>query len=138
MAKKAAKKKSSTKTARKTKGTSDLRDHCHSLAGVEEDIKWTEHLIFSVRGKMFASFDIDDSPQVGILCDDDDFDDLLERGEASGKIIPAPYAARLGWVRVLDRRALPVGELRALLTKAHAIAASKLPKKTQRELGLID
>jgi predicted DNA-binding protein (MmcQ/YjbR family) len=117
-------------------GTAALRDFCRSLPHATEDVKWEDNLIFSVGGKIFAGFDLEDSPFVAFKCDDDDFDTLVERGEADGSVVPAPYSARFGWVRARRGGVLSDSDLRALLTKAHNLIAAKLPKKTRREMGL--
>ena len=114
----------------------DLRAVCRSLPGVTEDIKWEDDLIFSVGDKMFAGFDVEESDHLGFKCDDDDFDALVERGEKDGSAIPAPYAARFGWVRVRRGGAIPDDELERLLVKAHGLVAAKLPKRVRSALGL--
>ncbi len=110
-----------------------LKNYCRKLAGVTEDIKWTDNYVFSVGGRMFATFNIDDEKEFGFLCDDDDFDLLTEEVEG---VIPAPYAARLGWVKVTRDALMSNAEVKAYMAKAHRIAASKLSNKKQRELGI--
>lgn len=112
---------------------SGLKEHCRSLAGTSEDIKWGHDLVFSIGGKMYAAFDIDNESELGFKCDDADFDRLTE--EIPG-IIPAPYAARFGWVKVLGEAKISNTDLKALLTKAHREVASCLSAKKQRELGV--
>jgi predicted DNA-binding protein (MmcQ/YjbR family) len=109
-----------------------LKAHCRSLPGTTEDVKWGDDLVFSVGGKMYAAFDLDDEDEFGFKCDDIDFERLTKRDG----IIPAPYAARFGWVKVKRRGALPESEARRLLAKAHGLVASRLPKKTRAALGL--
>lgn len=108
-----------------------LKDLCRSLPGTTEDVKWADDLVFSVGGKMYAAFDLDDDRSFAFKCDDDDFDRLT----ALKGIIPAPFAARFGWVKVHDPKALPEAEWRSLLRKAYSIVRSCLPKKTQAALG---
>ena len=43
-------------------------------------------------------------------------------------IIPAPYMARHKWVLVRDMKKLSDAELKALVTRSHALVAAKLPK----------
>jgi predicted DNA-binding protein (MmcQ/YjbR family) len=107
-----------------------LADFCRGLAGTTEDIKWWEHLVFSVGGKMFASFTIDEPGRFGFKCDEDDFDRLT----AIPGIIPAPYAARFGWVTFERRGVLRAAELRRLLRKSHGIVVRALPARVQREI----
>jgi len=110
-----------------------LKDHCRTLAGTTEDVKWIEAHVFSVGKKMYAIFSIDDSAFM-FKCDEEDFDLLTEREG----IIPAPYAAKMGWVSVRKNAKLPRAETRKLLTKAHGLIGAKLSKKLQRELGLLE
>jgi len=109
-----------------------LTDHCRSLTASTEDVKWGAALCFSVGGKLFAMFDLDDQREFSFKCDEEDYDRLTELAG----VIPAPYAARFGWVKITTSAKIPAKDLRALLTKAHALAALKLSKKKQRELGL--
>jgi predicted DNA-binding protein (MmcQ/YjbR family) len=51
-------------------------------------------------------------------------------------IKPAPYLARAHWVWLDKPTRLPPAELKAYLTRAHAIVASGLPKKKQAAMGL--
>lgn len=129
------------------KGRSDFKTLCRSLPHTTEDIKWGDDLVFSVGGKMYAAFDIDDEEQFGFKCDDADYERLTGqdrdgaeakgargRGKGVEGIIPAPYAARFGWVKVLRRDALPEGEIRMLLVKAHAIVFAGLPASVRKRL----
>ncbi len=126
-----AKKTHKAHGARHKRGAS-LKDLCRSLPATTEDIKWGDDHVFSVGGKMYAAFDVEDESRYGFKCDDDDFDELTEREG----IIPAPYAARFGWVSVREPGALKRAEAERLIRKSHALVASKLTKKLRRELGL--
>jgi predicted DNA-binding protein (MmcQ/YjbR family) len=101
-----------------------LQDYCRSLPGATEDIKWGADLVFSVGGKMFAGFHADGGLPLGFPCSDEDFDALTARAG----IIPAPYAARFGWVSVQTAGALRQAEAKALLKKAYGLVLAKLPK----------
>ena len=111
-----------------------LKDFCRTLPGTTEDVKWGADLIFSVGGKMYAGFDADeggDEPeQFAFKCDDVDFERLTR---VKG-IVPAPYAARFGWVKVCDLKALSGEEARLLLRKAHGLILAKLPERTRRTI----
>lgn len=130
MAKKTAKKASKARPSVPASRGSSLKDCCRSLPGTTEDVKWEDDLVFSIGGKMYAAFDLEDEDEFGFKCDDIDF----ERLTGKDGIIPAPYAARFGWVKVQRRSALGAAEARALLKKAHGLVASGLPKKKQREI----
>ncbi|MCG8462646.1 MAG: hypothetical protein MI919_40695, partial [Holophagales bacterium] len=51
-------------------------------------------------------------------------------------VVPAPYLARHHWVKVETSDLLPFDVARGLLTDAHLLVASKLPKKTRTALGI--
>ena len=104
--------------------TRALQEFCRSLPGATEDIKWEDHLVFSVGGKMFASFNVDSGVPLGFPCSDEDFDALTAREG----IVPAPYSARFGWVSVVEKGALAQAAAKGYLAAAHAIVLAKLPK----------
>lgn len=112
------------------RGSPSLKDFCRSLPGTTEDIKWGDDLVFSIGGKMYAAFDIEDEDELGFKCDDEDFDRLTEMDG----IIPAPYAARFNWVKVQRRGVLGVEELRGLIRKSYDLVVAKLPKGVRRDL----
>ncbi len=53
-------------------------------------------------------------------------------------ITPAAYLARAKWVSMDALTRLPDKQLKAYLTRAHAIVAQGLPKKTRAALGIAD
>lgn len=97
-----------------------------------EDVKWGDNLVFSVGKKMFAVFDLPDVRSCSFKVDPDLFPSLVEQPG----IVPAPYLARHSWVFLTNRGVLPPEALEDFLTRAHAIVAAKLPKKTKGALGL--
>ena len=107
--------------------------HCRSLPGATEDLKWGSNLVFSVAAKMFAVCDVEDPDAFSFKVEPVAFEMLT----AQDGIEPAPYLARHHWVRVDGRHVLPEDVLKDLLTASHGLVASKLPKKKQRELGLL-
>lgn len=130
-----------TRNVRAHKRSETLKEFCRTLPGVTEDIKWDDHLVFSVGGKMFALFDAEareDDPArergkagaVRFICEDDDFDRLIELPG----VIPSPYLTRFGWVRVERDAKIPMAELRRLIVKGHGLVLSKLPKRTQQRI----
>jgi predicted DNA-binding protein (MmcQ/YjbR family) len=104
---------------------------CRSLPGVTEDIKWEDHLVFSVGRKMFAAFNKDSGVPVGFKCSDMDFERLVKKKG----IIPAPYAARFGWVSVTTASALSDGAARKQLRASYDLVHSCLPKKVQASIA---
>jgi predicted DNA-binding protein (MmcQ/YjbR family) len=110
--------------------TKRLASFCRGLPGATEDIKWGEHLVFSVGGKMFAAFTEGEGLPVGFKCSDDDFDRLT--GKAG--IIPAPYAARFGWVSVRKRSALSQAAARKQVRASYDLVVAGLRKRVREGL----
>lgn len=100
-------------------------------------IQWGADRVFKIGGKMFAVIGDygDGKGPVGMSfkAAPDSFRILTELPG----IRPAPYLARAQWVHLDKPTRLSAKELKAYLTRAHAIVASGLPKKTQASLGLI-
>ncbi|HWD28689.1 MAG TPA: MmcQ/YjbR family DNA-binding protein [Rhizomicrobium sp.] len=114
----------------------DVTKHLLSLPGAELSIQWGDDHVFKVGGKMFAAMGPKKLGPQGMSFKADEMGfELLTKKRG---IIPAPYLARAQWVRIdkLDR--LPAKQLKGYLTRAHALAAGKLPKKTRLSLGLLD
>lgn len=106
-----------------------LRKLCGSLAGATIEIKWGVDEVYSVGGKMFAVFWVNDgrARTVSFKCGSERF---LELTDIPG-VVPAPYLARAHWVQVQDPKALRVEDAKALLRDAHRLVLAGLPKKTQ-------
>lgn len=102
---------------------------CRALPGTTEDIKWGADRVFSVGGKMFAALAADAPDGISFKADDDRFLELTDRPG----IVPAPYLARVKWVRV-QAGALGDAELAALLRRSHELVLAKLPKRVQKEI----
>ena len=112
-------------------GVFPLLDHCRSLPGTTEDIKWEHDLVFSVGAKMYAPFDPATPDTPSFKCDPDDFAQLsIQDG-----VRPAAYLARAGWVHLDRPDALPLDQLKDLLTKSHDLVLARLPKRIQREIA---
>ena len=90
--------------------------------------------MFKVGGKMFCLIAPEDH-SVGRIS----FKSAPEHYDALSRspgFRPAPYLARAKWVSVDDPAALTDAEMKAYLRRAHAVIATALPKKKQKELGL--
>jgi predicted DNA-binding protein (MmcQ/YjbR family) len=126
-----ARKKPSKRTKPATRRSASLKDLCRSLPGTTEDVKWGDDLVFSVGGKMYAAFDLDNEHELGFKCDEQEFLRLIQ----NDGIVPAPYAARFFWVKVQRRAALSAPELRRLIRRSYDLVLEKLPAKTRREIA---
>ena len=106
--------------------------YCRLLPGVTEDVKWENNLVFSVGGKMFASFNFPAGEPFGFRTSPHDFAALTQRPG----IKPAAYLGKHDWISLDRRDTLPLEQLKDLLHQAHAIVASKLSKKLRARLGI--
>lgn len=69
----------------------DIKKICLSFPGVTEDLKWGDHLVFSVGNKMFCVVGLDQSPTTSSFkVSDDAFEEVSNRMHFK----PAPYLAR--------------------------------------------
>ena len=113
----------------------DVEKFLLTLPHAALSIQWGNDRVFKVGGKMFAVIGVHDdktSHGMSFKTSDESFRILTELPG----IKPAPYLARASWIWLDKPTRLPAKELRAYLTRAHALVAAKLPKKTQREMGL--
>jgi predicted DNA-binding protein (MmcQ/YjbR family) len=115
----------------------DIETLCLSLPGTSVHTPWGASRVYKVGGKMFAmlAYGDSDKPQ-GVW---------FKAGEASFQILtrvkgigPCPYLARAHWVAMDGIGALKPKELKAYLTRAHALVASGLSKKKRTALGIAD
>ena len=105
----------------------ELREFCLSLPAVTEDIKWEEHLVFSVAGKIFCLTGLDPPLQVALKIPEDQFDELTQTGD----IIQASHFARRKWITVLDESRFSRAEWEQYLSQSYDLVRSKLPKKVR-------
>jgi predicted DNA-binding protein (MmcQ/YjbR family) len=109
-----------------------LIEHCRTLSGAEEDIKWKVDLVFSVGAKMFAAFRMPAMNAVAFKVDEAFFHNLLDQAGFQ----PNKYMARYFWVDVPERDEVDEAFLIALLTESHRLVAQKLSKKKRVGLGI--
>jgi predicted DNA-binding protein (MmcQ/YjbR family) len=109
-----------------------LKTHAMALPGATADIKWGADWVASVGGKMFFVGLPEPGPWAacGFKVDEHRF---LELSGLPG-FAPAPYLARVKWVQLSDARALPLADLKALVSRSHELVLQRLPKKLQKEL----
>ncbi|HWA88475.1 MAG TPA: MmcQ/YjbR family DNA-binding protein [Rhizomicrobium sp.] len=112
----------------------EIEKFCLSLKGATRSVQWGDHHVFKVGDKMFAVLgDQGAKPQTMSFKTGDDSFDILTKAK---NIIPAPYMARAKWVMLEKLDALNPKELKAYLTRAHALVASGLTKKKRAALGI--
>ena len=112
----------------------EIEKFCLSLPGAKLSIQWGADHVYKVGGKMFAVLGPPEMrPQTMSFKTGDDSFAILTREK---NIIPAPYLARAKWVQLEKLDALGTKDLKAYLTRAHAIVAAGLTKKKRAELGI--
>ncbi len=107
---------------------------CLAWPGVSSDVKWGADRVYSVAGKMFVV--CLDQPKIEALSFKVPDGLFLAMTEQPG-IIPAPYAARHKWVHVTEPARYGDAWLAARIRESYELVAARLPKKTQRALGLL-
>jgi predicted DNA-binding protein (MmcQ/YjbR family) len=110
-----------------------LRNLCLSLPAATEDIKWGADLCFCIGAKMFCVTGVNSNGAASFKVLDEEFEEMTQREG----IIPAPYMARNKWVYVQGPQYLSDKEWEKYVRQSYQLVASKLPKKMQKELGLI-
>jgi predicted DNA-binding protein (MmcQ/YjbR family) len=105
----------------------ELREFCLSLPAVTEDIKWENHLVFSVAGKIFCLTGLDPPMEVALKIPEDQFDDLTQ----TGAIIQASHFARRQWITVVEESRFSRQEWEHYIMQSYELVKSKLPKKVQ-------
>lgn len=108
-----------------------IRDFCLAKPGVTEDMKWGDHLVFSVGLKMFAIFGLDQTPiNASFKVNPEHFDSLAQED----RFYPAPYLARDTWIGTQDLENLTWKEWQKFLEEAYQLKFQRLPKKTQHQI----
>ena len=108
-----------------------IRKYCLSFPNATEDIQWGNDLLFRISGKIFVGMSLDPPHSLSLKCTPEKFDELIE----FEGIIPAPYMARNKWVMLEHLDALNDAELKRLIKNSFEMIFSKLPRRTQAELG---
>ena len=114
----------------------DVERHCLALPGAERTEPWSDTTVFKIAGKMFAVIVHDDAHKpIGLWFKASDYSyEILTQIEGIG---PCPYFWRAKWVEMTGLKPLKPHELKAYLTRAHALVAARLSKKTRATLGIV-
>jgi len=118
-----------------------IRRYCLSFPDATENLQWGEDLCFKIRGKIFATVNLDVSSSVRIVfkCTPDEAAELIERPGIS----PAPYVGRYHWVALESLDTLGISELKECnrksyemveggKSKGHGRRARATPKRRRR------
>lgn len=111
-----------------------IRSLCLSLKGVEESIKWENHLCFTIGEKMFLILNPDNTPVNGSFKTSPAEFDLLTGREG---FIPAPYLARYSWVQFDNINRLSEKDWKKYMEMAYRLVYDKLPAKAKMKLSKI-
>lgn len=111
-----------------------LKQHALSLPGAAADLKWDVDWTACIGSRMFLIGGPEPGPwrSCSFKVDEHRF---LELTGLPG-IVPAPYLARAKWISVQRAGALPLAELKALVTRSHALIAARLTRKQRTTLGI--
>jgi predicted DNA-binding protein (MmcQ/YjbR family) len=117
-------------------GYDAVTKHLLSLPGAKLSIQWGDEHVFKVGGKMFAAMRPKKTKPHGIWFKADEMSfHVLTKVKG---ITPSPYLARAHWVSVDRLGRLSDKELRAYLTRAHALVAAGLTRKMRMALGIAE
>ncbi len=114
----------------------DFDEFCATLPHTTRVVQWGGASVWKLADKMFAIGFQDAGPELYVTfkCSPDTFEML--KGEPG--VRPAPYLASRGmtWLQRTSQDTLSDDALRDYIRASYALIAEKLPKKTQKELGL--
>ncbi|MDF1767525.1 MmcQ/YjbR family DNA-binding protein [Maricaulis sp.] len=110
---------------------------CSGLVATSHVVQWGGADVWKVGSKVFAVAGWSDSDHAGISFKVTPLSfEILKEQDG---LRPAPYLASRGmtWIQSFEPGVLTDDDLQAYLERSHAIIASGLSKKKQRELGLL-
>lgn len=107
-----------------------------ALPGAELSIKWGDDHMFVVGGKMFAGMGPKSAKPHGISFKTDEMSFTILTKKKG--ITPSKYLARAHWLTMDTLERLPDAQLKAYLTRAHALVAAGLSKKMRAALGIAE
>ena len=108
-----------------------IRAYCLKLPHTAEDIKWEQHLCFTIGAKMFCITDLQDPYRICVKVTPEDFHHFTQFEH----IIQAPYFAKTQWILIKNTALMDKKELKRLLKNSYLLVRSKLPKKMQLSLS---
>jgi predicted DNA-binding protein (MmcQ/YjbR family) len=108
-----------------------LRNHCLTLSGTEEDVKWDDNLCFMVGGKIYCITNLAGPFRVSFKVTPGQYEKLVRREG----LIPAPYLARNKWVMAESGSCLSGKEWLFFIGQSYELVRSGLPKKIREALN---
>ena len=111
----------------------NLQILANSFKAVTEDIKWEDHLVFSVGAKMFLLTSPDEVPVTACFkVSEEDFEELIDRDG----FYQAAHFAKRKWIAINDINKMNNKEWKLYLQRSYDSVVAKLTKKLRAELGV--
>jgi len=109
------------------------REFCLSLKEATEGTPFDEKtLVFSIRGKMFSSTNIETFEIINVKCEPEKAIELRELFEA---VIPGYYMNKKHWNSIKMDNTISDQQIQEWIENSYELVVSTLPKKVQKELG---
>jgi predicted DNA-binding protein (MmcQ/YjbR family) len=111
-----------------------LWEYCISKPFSEESFPFDqEHVVFKVKGKMFALFNVEQFKSINLKCDPERAIELREQFSA---VQPGYHMNKKHWNTVVVNDDLSDKEVLKLIDHSYELVIKSLPKKIQNELSL--
>ena len=114
----------------------DFNQFCASLSATANVVQWGGASVWKVggdTGKVFAVYSDWGRDNDAVVLKPSEMAREIWRDAPGVRL--APYLGRAGWIQI-DKNAMGMDDLQALIRGSHAINALKLTKKRRTELGL--
>jgi len=110
-----------------------FRAYCLAKTAATEGTPFgPDHIVFKVKGKMFALLGLDEVPtRVNLKCDPDLALDLRDRYE---QVEPGYHMNKKHWNTVVLDGVIPDRELRKMIDHSYELVVQSLPKAKQKGL----
>ena len=108
-----------------------IREYCLSFAEATEGLQWGDHLLFRMRGKIFAlvALNVAAEERITLKTTAEKIAELLE---IEG-IERAAYVGRYNWISLQRLDVVPWAELKELIRESYELVAAKAPKKAKKK-----
>jgi len=110
----------------------EYRTFCLSLKEAEEGMPFDEKtLVFTIKGKMFSSTNIETFKLINVKCKPEEAIILRDRFD---EVIPGYYMNKKHWNSIKPDGAIPDKQIKDWIKISYSLVVSTLPKKIQKEL----
>lgn len=110
------------------------RQFCLSLKEATEGTPFDEKtLLFSIKGKMFSSTNIETFELINVKCEPEKAIELREEFEA---VIPGYYMNKKHWNSIKMDNTISDQQIQEWIENSYELVVSTLPQKVQKELGI--